>query len=46
MIPPSRERLRMRYGEFCRVEQGRGGPQIVEMRSLADLPAALLPLGV
>ena len=45
VIPPSRERLRMRYGEFCRVEQGRDGPQIVEMRSLADLPAALLPLG-
>ena len=45
VIPPSRERLRMRYGEFCRVEQGRDGPQIVEMRSLADLPAALQPLG-
>ncbi|MCY4010190.1 MAG: nuclear transport factor 2 family protein [Anaerolineaceae bacterium] len=45
VIPPSRERFRLRYGEFCRVEQGKAGPQIVEMRSLADLPAALLPLG-
>ena len=45
VIPPSRERFRMRFGEFCRVEPGPSGPQIVEMRSLADLPAALLPLG-
>lgn len=42
VIPPSGFSLRTRFGEFCRVADGR----IVEMRYLMDLPALMQQVGL